>query len=332
MFTTAYVINLDRDVLRWKSVSQEIRRVFPDEIAIVRVAAADGSNAETRKDPDWEAVGSGLCKWLCTPSQIGCALSHLKVWKTFLATDEPTAMICEDDVVFKQGNTYALLEQAESQIPEDFDLLYLGCNECDYDTSKHTWWGTFLHTMANGGKSVQKQISENIYVPHIALGTHCYVISRSGAAKMCGMLAKGLDSKFHIDFMINAKHRDLNIYAFHPKLAAQQCILSTSSIATGKHPSAVNMILDKVVDADGTSWAYKMTCPAFALGPYIVNMWTFIFVVLGLASGKISGRYRHVLIAAVYLVFFAPDIAYSNVASMNTIGNMALFHFASRMV
>lgn len=331
MFSTAYVINLDRDTARWKSVTQEIQRAFSDKISIVRVSAADGSNMETRKDPDWKAVSLGLCKWLCTPSQIGCALSHLKVWQSFLSSQESMAMVCEDDVVFK-NDPELLLRKAESQIPKDFDLLYLGCNECDYDKSNHTWWGTFLHTMANGGKSLQRKVSENIYVPHLALGTHCYVISRSGAEKMCKLLRQGLEDKFHIDFMINAKYRGLKIYAFHPKLAAQQCILSASSIATGKHPSAVNFLLDDAVDADGTSWAYKMTCPVFAIGPYIVNMWTLIFIVLGLISGKLKGKIQQVMIAIVSLVFFVPDIVHSNVACMNTVGNMALFYLTQRML
>ncbi len=324
MFTTAYVINLDRDTQRWTTVENEIKRSFPSHVELVRVSAADGSNPSTRSDPDWNKVASGMCKYVCSAAQISCALSHLKVWEKVIDSNEPMALICEDDVSFR-GEPHTELRKNFDQVPKDFDLLYLGCNECDYDAKKHTAWGALLHMLSNGSTSKQRRLSDNVYVPHVVFGSHCYVISRQGAMKMSALLRTGLN--FHIDYMINTKRKELNIYAFHPKLAYQQCVLSVSSIATGKHPSGVNRVLDKLVDTDGTSWAYKLSVPVFSLGSYNVNAWTGIVVMLGWLTGKAGVREKQILVV-IYSVLFLPDFVYADAVSINTVGNLVLFHLA----
>lgn len=326
MLPVTYVINLDREPSRWKAAQHEIRRKFPAGLRIVKVPAVDGRNMESRRDPDWAKVAKGLCTLFCTPAQISCAMSHLRTWKQFLDTTDKIAMVCEDDVSFIDEPEPVLMA-ALREVPDDFDILYAGCNECDYDQSKHTWWGSFLHLISNGRASKQKLVSKHIYVPHIAFGTHCYLVSRKGAAKLSQLLQNhGLD--MHIDFMLNAKRDNVNMYAIHPKIASQQCVLSASSIAEGKHPTLINMGLDKLIDRDGTSWAYKLTVPAWSVGEYLINGWTFIILAIGLAS-RMSGSYRKTSVSLLTLLIFVPDVL-TNAVSVNMAVNMLLFLFITQ--
>lgn len=328
LFNTAYVINLDREKSRWKHVTQQLQTHLPS-INVTRISAIDGTDPLAKKVSDWETISTGLCKWFCTNSQISCALSHLKSWKQFLDSNLTNVLICEDDVYFRD-TLEPLLDKVARQLPHDFDILYLGCNECDRDEEKHTWWGEMLHVVSNGKSSEQKIISENIYVPHIAFGLHCYLISRKGATKLVNILSQGLVS--HVDYTINIHHHDLKLYAVHPKLAYQKCILGVSNIAKGKHPLLLNKILDDKVDADGTSWAYKFTVPTYSIGPYILNIWTLLICILAaLIRNFINDNDSKANLTIVAdAVLFLPGFITGNI-SANLVIDLLLFHLIVKM-
>jgi GR25 family glycosyltransferase involved in LPS biosynthesis len=60
-------------------------------------------------------------------SAIGCAVSHMKVWETFLERSEkPYKLVLEDDVILTEGfkeNLDSLLHEGE----KTWDLMHLGC-------------------------------------------------------------------------------------------------------------------------------------------------------------------------------------------------------------
>ena len=324
LFNTTYVINMDKDKDRWKSVSKQIKEHFPD-LNVTRITAVDGKDPLATKLADWDKVLNGLCKWFCTPSQISCALSHLKAWKQFLESNLKNVLICEDDVYFKDNPTL-IMEKVADQLPHDFDIVYLGCNECDRDEKNHTWWGEMLHVVSNGKTSEQKIISENLYVPHIAFGLHCYMISRKGAKKLVDILSQGLTS--HVDYTINIHHKNLELYAVHPKIAYQKCILGVSSIAKGKHPILPNTILDDKVDADGTSWAYKFTVPTYSIGSYVINIWTIIICVLAVCIRYYVDSNTNLIILADTILFLPG--AFTGDFSTNFVIDAILFHVISK--
>lgn len=58
----------------------------------------------------------------------GCAMSHLKLWNE-LANEQPIIenfLILEDDVLFKEGWISDVWKEACTDIPADYDILYLG--------------------------------------------------------------------------------------------------------------------------------------------------------------------------------------------------------------
>jgi glycosyl transferase family 25 len=58
------------------------------------------------------------------PGEIGCALSHIGVYKDLLAKGYRNALILEDDINFDADAT-SELKKSLAQLPNDWELLYL---------------------------------------------------------------------------------------------------------------------------------------------------------------------------------------------------------------
>jgi len=71
----------------------------------------------------------GLRKYIdadLAPTEIGCALSHIKIYKEIAAMDECVALVMEDDVSIREE-----LREFLSYIhlfPIDWDIVFLGCS------------------------------------------------------------------------------------------------------------------------------------------------------------------------------------------------------------
>lgn len=60
-----------------------------------------------------------------SPGMIGCSLSHVNVYKDMLEKNYKCVLILEDDLIVESGKT-DVLEKAISELPEDWELFYLG--------------------------------------------------------------------------------------------------------------------------------------------------------------------------------------------------------------
>ncbi len=86
-----YLINMDRDVerLRW------MQDVFSTHnIAFERISAVDGSNLSDEQ----QAYHLTPERSHLSRAEIGCLLSHIKTWQTFLQSGADYALIFEDDI------------------------------------------------------------------------------------------------------------------------------------------------------------------------------------------------------------------------------------------
>lgn len=68
-----------------------------------------------------------------TDGGIGCALSHLMIWKDIVnqcaqgtADAKSVFLVVEDDCQFAEGFSESLLQERLSHVPEDWELIYLG--------------------------------------------------------------------------------------------------------------------------------------------------------------------------------------------------------------
>ena len=103
-----------------------------------------------------------------TPAQAGCSIAHLDVYERFLATEEPYCLIVEDDVVFPKN-----FMNYFNEFPLKYDFLFIGWQDPPDEYSIH--------------KIAPHQIYEQ-YLTHYPLCMHCYIITRSGAQKICNAI------------------------------------------------------------------------------------------------------------------------------------------------
>lgn len=94
----AWCINLDRATSRWEQMQPRLAAL---NLSVDRFSAVDG-----RADPDRIAAvldEGAFRRNMGRPAlaaEVGCYLSHLAVWRRFLDTGKPVALVMEDDVVF----------------------------------------------------------------------------------------------------------------------------------------------------------------------------------------------------------------------------------------
>lgn len=177
----AYVINLDRRADRlerlWSS-SPELKD------RLERWSAIDG-----RKLALTPAIARLLKPndFFWKKAIAGCALSHLGLWHK-LANETPDInnyLILEDDVKFRQGWEAAWVA-AQKDIPDDYDILYLGGvlppNRQPFDAGKERFNDSFCRVKEN---TAWGQSSPTRYFHFCA---YAYVLSKRGAQKVLKLL------------------------------------------------------------------------------------------------------------------------------------------------
>jgi GR25 family glycosyltransferase involved in LPS biosynthesis len=149
---------------------------------------------------------------------LGCAMSHLKLWQQ-LATDEAgidNYLIMEDDVKFQKG-WQEIWNKASKEIPDDYDVLYLGGilppNKEGYNSliqPVNDYWGRIKeHTLFG-------QASPNRYF-HVC--NYSYILSKKGAQKILdNIIARG-GYYTSADHMICNQIDFLNHYFLTPLVA-----------------------------------------------------------------------------------------------------------------
>lgn len=279
-----FVINLDRSTDRLALVDAQLRQAG---VPFTRFPAVDGSRVD-RDSPD-------VARWarrFATDSMLGCALSHVYLWRHVQAAGVPAALIMEDDVQLAP-DFLARLETVLQEVPADFDVLYLGCfalcsNQPNSAVSRVV--------RALTGREARR-VSEHIFTPAWPAGTHCYVVSAQGARKLAATRAA-----FHIDMQMSAT-RGLNMYAASPPLATQ-ADMTASTIAAFDFPRSLNAVLSARRDSHGISLAYFPSVPFAQVGGVRINAWLLACLVLGLA------RVRPAWVAA----FFVAEAALGGVS------------------
>ena len=142
----------------------------------------------------------------------GCFLSHLKIYKHILENrnfNSNIFLILEDDAVPLEGFSNKI-KKILTNLPEDFDILLLGCYVFDNDT-KHVKVNEQDYLKLNG---------EKVYF----FQSHCYLISLKGIHKILKEMEKQ-NNKFYqqIDAFLSdlVRKNKLNIYYFKKSIATQ---------------------------------------------------------------------------------------------------------------
>lgn len=136
-------------------------------------------------------------------------MSHHLLYKNILEEGHETALILEDDCLFLEGYK-EVVEQAMKDIPEDWDMLYLG--QANYDSIK------IAQSPELKTKAIKENISGRLYKASRCWLTHAYVVRKKALPK----LIEGTQVLYaSIDGVLADLQENLNVYAIYPNIVKQ---------------------------------------------------------------------------------------------------------------
>ena len=262
----------------------------------------DGVNGKKLSSEEINNNTTYACSLFCPKSVIGIAMSHIKVWNLFLESKKDSALVLEDDAVFTK-NFIPEFENGIKNVPNDFDILYLGCFGCNTNINVFT----VLAAKQNIVNYNFKQINEYINKPLVSMATHGYVISRKGAKKLIKLIEHKIN--FHLDYIIQVlvHENKINIYSLNNRIIYQTSTDETTSTnSTGNHPILINNLLfnyyiDKKVKAN-----YLTTLSILRVGNININTISIIFFFLGIFLSSTDLRIEHIIV--IYTLISIPDL------------------------
>lgn len=125
--------------------------------------------------------------------QVGCAWSHLEVYRDTLAKGYEKVLILEDDVVIDKENINTTM-QVLSSLPADWELVYLGFAEREiappYASVKKQFYhflrllGVIKYSHTSINHLYPKKVNDHLYEAGYHDCTHAYAIKKSAAEKL----------------------------------------------------------------------------------------------------------------------------------------------------
>jgi len=140
--------------------------------------------------------------------QIAIALSHFYAYSQ-ISENFDNALILEDDVIFSH-NFKNIFQKYTTQLPVNYDMLFIG-DGCDlHISSRHLVHGKFIYkkTLHDGASRCSDS----------------YLVSKKCATQLCNYIKKlPYKIKIPIDWWLNqaAFHNNFNVYWSEPTIATQ---------------------------------------------------------------------------------------------------------------
>lgn len=173
------VINLDRSPRKMQEFDAANRGVVTYE----RFPAIDGLGASV---PAFVANGTFHPELRYTAGAIGCALSHISLWRRVVASGKPLT-ICEDDACFNRG-FMRIATDAVGKLEQKFDLILWGWN-FDSVLCFELWGISSCAAIFDADQMLGAMdrfkavnVTPTLYALKRAYGTVCYTLSPKGAA------------------------------------------------------------------------------------------------------------------------------------------------------
>jgi glycosyl transferase, family 25 len=202
-----FVVNLPRSHERRQTISA---RLYGIGVAFQIVDAVDGSlipDDELAGYYDWVPLKAGIQSRYLQRSEIGCALSHLKLLQKMVAENIECACILEDDATgFEEELPQFLVQENLRHI--SWDLLFLGHHRSD--CSRKEAWSVKKRRLEIG----QYRIGEPVEVPQ---GSYGYLIKLDAARKL---LAHAFPIRMPYDLFIG----NSTFAGLHPQLITPPCV------------------------------------------------------------------------------------------------------------
>lgn len=212
IFPKSFVINLESRPDRMRKFSSNFKQATSIYGWIIdRYEAVDGNKLlreNNYSDEIKHTFRNNDFGW--RPAVIGCALSHINLWKKLIKDPENDSyLIFEDDVEFTDNYVWKF-QSLMQKIIFDWDFLFLGHLMCyEHQTIQREEINQLPNWVSMVEYSVPKRIS---YV-----GTASYLISKRGAQKLLSHIEKN-GVGHGIDYLIQLQFPNIRAYGADPML------------------------------------------------------------------------------------------------------------------
>lgn len=277
-----HVVNLDRSVDRLNNFTTMMSNY---NLTFTRFSAIDGKLINSQ---DLDNNTSLLCRTLlCNHGIVGCAMSHIDIWKKLVNDDRTDYyIVMEDDAIIDDQFIPIINEIDNIKHLIDFDILSLYCIR-EFNCKQH-------------GKKYK--LSNDLFIGKtlFPLSTTTYIVSKKGAHK----LLKLFDTiNYHIDVEIAIKSifNGINYYSLSKNIIDHNWE-ENSTVGTHNHKSIFLSLLDKF----GFSEPYwLLNSPTFTINmKHTVNLYVILLLVLLIVNFFIFNNFILYLIVFIELILF----------------------------
>jgi glycosyl transferase family 25 len=288
-----YLINMDKDTKRLIKVTKECKKFNINFERFCGVNPLKLSKKELNK------YVTQTCQNICPNGIIGCGVSHMKIYEDALKNNYKNILVLEDDVYFCD-ELYEELDKAMSELPEDYDILYLGCfGWCDkkqvYNMDLYYLLFYFLSKCKSECKNKKIMNNKYIHVPEIALTAHAMIISNKGCRKLLNIIGK---LYYHIDMIIAVNSNELNIYTTKKRLIYQTWNESNNSGMSSNY--LLNNYLKDIKNNDGIPYSFLFNTYVIKINNTNITLLDIIFFLLGIFS--YINKYLFILILIFLII------------------------------
>ena len=212
----AYVINLKKNKDRLKRFKKNTKKA---NIKVERFNAVYGKDLP-KEHPD--IIKYFVKNHNLNPGEIGCALSHIKIWEDALKNNYKNIIVFEDDAIIPKDFWYRFNE-AYNELPKDWDILFLGLN-----------WPYVRKISENISKVIFKEGTSNF-------GTHAMLVNVNNIKKL---LNKKINEP--IDLFIKNNNKGCFYFSHHIQIVNDYSFDSNIS-KTGNGDKLWNDYKNKII-------------------------------------------------------------------------------------
>ena len=280
-----HIINLDKDAVRWKSVTAELASKGVYQHQIYRIPGVYGKELSKT-----EMVNNStrVARHFCTKGTIGCYLSHRNFWQRTVELSDPNKehsttyqVVLEDDVIVaddfmtKIESIIQELDNCNATKDGNWDVVLLGALGCVHPEGKYGF-NRVAAFMAGGGRK-PRQVTEHCFVPRRPMGMHAYLLSERGAKKL---LRQAWYASGHVD-VVAWGIQNIDILCVHPMLANQSMSVPSTigAVTEGLETRLPKFVLDRYT---GITFEWAFNAPVLRFGSFVLTMGRSILYIFGI--------------------------------------------------
>lgn len=198
MILPIYIVSLQKDIEKRETIKKKLDSL---DIKFEFIDAIYGKELPVDFVKSLSPVGKILERgFLPTPGEIGCTLSHLKIYKLMLERNQTWACILEDDAILdeRMQDFYTNFYKCENSLVEDNLYLMGGQNGLD---------SLFVIKSLFGGLTIGKQkFYKTVKSEEYIFRTCCYFISLKIAKSLIDLSEKKFILADDWDFLVKNKY------------------------------------------------------------------------------------------------------------------------------